>query len=159
MPEPSVEVLGVYRVRATDELVLDRMEYAYSVEQKATTEDRMAAEQESREFFESIALVEVLVHNRDKRFRVGDFTQRVGPGPTRDDWQVAWADAYLTPDGDALAAERWGRDVPRGDLRVAFFLHFWDDTRLLATSYGDVRCPPIEVMPERLERLIPYHTV
>src|ERR1051326_8818175 len=109
MPEPSVEVLGVYRVRATDELVLDRMEYAYSVEQKATTEDRMAAEQESREFFESIALVEVLVHNRDKRFRVGDFTQRVGPGPTRDDWQVAWADAYLTPDGDALAAEQIGR--------------------------------------------------
>ena len=159
MPEPSVEVLGVYRVQATDELIRDRVEYSYAADQKATTEDRTAAEEESREFLESIALVELLIHNRDERFDVGDFTQRVGPGPTRDNWQVAYGEAYLTPDGEALACERWGSDVPPGDLRVAFFLHFWDGNRPLATSYGDVRCPPVAAMPERLERLVPYENV
>ena len=159
MPKPSVEVLGVYRVRATDELIRERIEYSYPADQKATVEDRIKAEQESREFLESVALIEALIHNRDKRFKVGDFTQRVGPGPTRDNWQVAWAEAYLTPDGEALAAERWGRDVPAGDLRVAFFLHFWDSSRSLATSYGDVSCPPVTAMPERLERLVPYENV
>jgi hypothetical protein len=158
MPEPTVEVLGVYRVRATDELIRDRVEYSYPRDRVATKEGRAVAENESREFLESIALVEGLIHNRDDRFNIGDFTQRV-VGLDRKNWQAAYAEAFLTPDGEALAAKRWTSEIPPGDLRVAFFLHFWDSATPLTTSYGDIRCPPVTAMPARLERLVPYENV
>jgi hypothetical protein len=69
------------------------------------------------------------------------------------------AEAFLTPDGKALAAKRWSFDVPPGDLRLAFFLHVWNAATPLRTSYGDIRCPPPTAMPERLERLVPYQNV
>ena len=153
MPEPSVEVIGVYRVRVTDALIQERVQYSYSRDAVATRDGCSAVERECRDFLESIVLVEALVRNRDGRFDVGDFTQRVGD--TRDNWQVAYAEAFLTPDGEALASTR-SYEVPPGDLRVAFFVHFWDEERPLATSYGDVDCPTPTAMPERLERLVPY---
>jgi hypothetical protein len=158
MPNPSVEVLGVYQVRATDELIRDRIESSCPPETVATREGRAAAEQECRKDIESIVLVEARIQNRDERFDIGDFTQRVD-GLARDNWQAAYAEAFLTPDGEALAAERWTPDIPPGDLRIAFFLHFWDSTTPLTTTYGDTRCPAVTVMPERLERLVPYENV
>jgi hypothetical protein len=152
--ESTIEVLSVYRVRPTDELIRDRIECSYPPESMATNEARIAAERESREFLGSIVLIEALIHNRDERFDIGDFTQRV-PGTTEDNWQAAYAEAFLTPDGEALVAKR----VPPGDLRVAFFLHVWDSATPLTTSYGDVSCAPPAAMPERLERLIPYENV
>jgi hypothetical protein len=156
--EPSVEVLGVYRVRATDELIQDRIQYSYPPPDARTREQHLALERECREYLESIVLVEALIRDRDQRFDVGDFTQRVG-GATRQDWQVAYAEAFLAPDGESLAARRWSSQVPPGDLRVAFFLHYWDSARRLASSYGDVDCPAAAAMPERLERLVPYENV
>lgn len=154
--EPSVEVLGVYQVRATDELIRDRIQYSYSEDDVKTKEGRAAVERESREFLESIVLVEVVIHGCDERFDVGDFTQRIDGN--RDNWQVAYAEAFLTPDGEALASEH-SHDVPADDLRVAFFLHFWDSKKPLASSYGDIDCPAVRTMPERLERLVPYENV
>lgn len=156
MAEPSVEVLGVYQVRATDELIQDRIQYSYSEDDVKTEEGRAAAERESREVLESIVLIEAMIHGRDERFDVGDFTQR--DGDNRDNWQTAYAEAFLTLDGEAIVAED-ADDAPAGDLRVAFFLHFWDSKRPLASSYGDIDCPAVKAMPERLERLVPYENV
>jgi hypothetical protein len=152
MAEPYVEVLGVYQVRATDALI----QYSYSKDDVKTKEGRAAAEHECSEFLESIVLVEIAIHDCDERFDVGDFTQRVGEN--RDNWQVAYAEAFLTPDGEALASEP-SHDGPMGDLRVAFFLHFWDSKKPLASSYGDIVCPAVAPIPERLERLVPYENV
>ena len=157
MAEPWIEVLGVYRVKATDELIRDKIEYSYGLDTVASKESRMAAEEECREFLESIVLIEVLVHNRDKRFAVGDFLQRM-EGVPRDRWQVAYAEAFLTPDGTSVIPTQ-GYDVPPGDLRIAFFLHFWDSSKPLASNYGDVHCPASKPMPERLEKLVPYYNV
>ena len=88
MAEPWIEVLGVYRLRATDELIRDRIQYSYGLDTVASKESRMVAEQECREYLESIVLIEALVHNRDERFAVGDFAQRV-EGGLRDNWQGA----------------------------------------------------------------------
>jgi len=157
MAEPWIEVLGVYRLKATDELIRDKIEYSYGLETITSEEDRMMAEEECREFLESIVLIEALVHNRDERFAVGHFLQRM-EGIPRDRWQVAYAEAFLTPDGASVIPTR-GYDVPPGDLRIAFFLHFWDSSKPLASSYGDIHCPAPGLMPERLERLVPYYNV
>jgi hypothetical protein len=158
MTQPTIDVLGVYRVRATDALIADRLEYSYSPDQVDTPKKRRAVEREAREFIESVALIEVLVRNPDKRFDVGDFTQRVD-GVSRDDWQVAYAEAFLTPDGTSLADDQEASDIAKAGLRIAFFLHLWDAKKPLVTSYGDVQCPSVSEMPERLERLVPYENV
>jgi len=77
-------MLGVYQVRATDGLIQDRIQYSYSEDDVKTKEGRAAAERECREFLESTVLVEVLIHDCDERFDVGE--------------------AFLTPDGEAMVA-------------------------------------------------------
>jgi len=158
MTQPTIEVLGTYRVRATEALIQDRVEYSYGPDQVDTPEKRAAAEQESREFIESVVLIEALVRHPDGRFDAGDFTQRLD-GVARDSWQAAYAEAFLAPDGTSLAADQESSDAPEGDIRIAFFLHFWDATKPLVTSYGDIQCPAVDEMPERLERLVPYENV
>ena len=107
---------------------------------------------------ESTVLVEVFVRNRDGRFKVGDFSQPQD-GVPRDNWQVAWAEAYLSEDGESLFVERWG-DAPKADtFRVAFFIHCWNPNAPLLTSYGERRCPEVNKMPERLHKLVPYEPV
>jgi hypothetical protein len=156
MSQPSIEVLGVYRVRATDALIQDRIEYSYSSDQVSTPDDRRAVEQECREFIESVALIEAVVRNADERFDIGDFTQRLD-GVPRGNWQAAYDEAWLTPDGTSRSS---GSHTGAGaDLRIAFFLHCWDTGKPLVSSYGDIHCPAVSEMPERLARLVPYENV
>lgn len=95
------------------------------------------------------------MENRDGRFSTGDFSQ-AQDGVPRDNWQVAWAEAFLTLDGNSLLVERWKEPPEGSDLRVAFFMHFWDEMKPLLTSYNEVRCPPVSEMPTRLKKLVPY---
>jgi hypothetical protein len=68
-------------------------------------------------------------------------------------------EGYFSPDGqERIPAESF--DVPKVEsLRIAFFLHFWNPTAPLRTSYGELLCPQPEPMPERLARLIPFEPV
>ncbi|MFZ1103453.1 MAG: hypothetical protein WAN86_11540, partial [Hyphomicrobiaceae bacterium] len=85
----------------------------------------------------------------------GEFAQ-AAIGVSRGNWQVAWAEAYLSPDGASLAVQRWSPAPAAGDLRIAFFIHFWDPTLPLQSSYGEIACPQPQPMPDRLERLVPF---
>jgi hypothetical protein len=151
MPDPSVEVLGVYELRVTDELFREQFEILFP---DVPQNGRDAAEQEIRQQLRSTALVELLVRNSDDRFSVDDFTQ-----PDEDLqphlWQVAYLEAYLAADGET----RMDDPPDSGDIRVAFYLHYFDPARPLRTSYGDVQCPAAQPMPERLQRLVPYEPV
>jgi len=156
MSKSQVEVLGVYRLPVTKELFRKQFETLY--EHPMSKQQRAEAQRRCWEQLSSIVLVEVTVRNRDDRFDVSHFTQPQ-EGVPEANWQVAWAEAYLTPDGEALLVER-GSDPPKsGDLRVAFFMHFWQPEKPLRTSYGDVTCPIVQEMPERLARLVPYEPV
>jgi hypothetical protein len=121
-------------------------------------QERAQAERQCREQLNSVALIEAMVHDRDDRFNVGQFTQPQD-GVPQTNWQVAYDEAFLTLDGESLAVERGERAPEVGDLRVAFFLHFWQPDKPLRTSYGEVACPSAEDMPERLARLVPYEPV
>jgi hypothetical protein len=156
MTEASIEVLGVYRVAVTDDLLREQLDILYPPE--GSSVDRAAAEHQVREQFSSTVLVEALVHNRDASFDIGDFTQPDERRP-HDSWQAAYAEAFLSSDGEALVVDRWSPAPESGDLRVAFFIHYWDPGRPLRTTYGDVQCPPPHVMPDRLARLVPYEPV
>mgnify|MGYP000495343401 CR=1 FL=1 len=153
MAKPTVDVLGVYSIPVTDDLLREQTDILHGAD--LTGDAREDAEEDVREQLESTVLIEVLVRNRDKRFDVGDFSQ-AQDGVPRDSWQVAWAEAYLSEDGNQLLVERWG-DAPKADsFGVAFFIHYWNPAAPLLTSYGEVRCPTVNKMPERLQKLVPY---
>jgi hypothetical protein len=156
MAAPSIEVLGVHRLTVTEDLLREQMEILYPP--RAGDIDRAGAEQHVRDQLDSTVLIEALVRNRDGHFDIGDFTQPDESLP-RSNWQVAWAEAYLSADGEALAVERWSPAPASGDLRVAFFLHYWDPGRPLRSSYGDLQCPLPKGMPKRLAKLVPYEPV
>ena len=96
-------------------------------------------------------LIELVVEGRDDRFDMGNFGQ-----PDLD--QAPYLERFLSDDGTQVIAEDF--DVPEGPkLRCAFFLHFFDPAHPLGTSYGPVSVPPVQPMPDRLERLAPYEPV
>ena len=151
MPSPTIEILGVHRLSVSNELVREQQSVLYS-------DDDPDAEAATREQLESTVLMEAVVRNRDSRFSVEEFTQPQ-QGVDRDNWQVPWAEAFLAPDGETLVVERWSDPPQTGDLRVAFYLHYWQSEAPLLTSYGSVACPTPTPMPERLARLVPYEPV
>lgn len=156
MNEPKIEVLGVHRLAVTEELFREQFDTLYGY--PMSKEERAQAERQCREQLASIVLVEAIVRDRDERFDVGQFTQPQD-GVPEESWQVAYAEGYLSPDGETLAVERWSEPPESGDLRVAFFMHFWQPNKPLRSSYGEVICPPVQEMPERLARLVPYEPV
>jgi hypothetical protein len=162
MGAPEIKVLGVYRLDVTEDVFREQFSVLYPEELPSSADpdipNRTTAERYIREQLKSIVLVEVHVIDRDESFSMNDFIQE---HPTIDDGgdQAAWAEAFLTPDGSSLAVERNACMPDAGDLRIAFYMHFWDTTLPLRTSYGEIACPPPVAMPERLELLVPFEPV
>jgi hypothetical protein len=155
MTDPIVKVLGVYRLNVTAELFAKQLSILHPNDAGVS---RAEAERQIREQLCSVVLIEAVVVNRDQHFDASDFTQaQIGLPSNR--WQAAWAEAYLSPDGTALAAKRWSPAPAYGDLRIAFFFHYWNETVPLQTSYGEIMCPAPQPMPSRLERLVPFISV
>ena len=153
---PRIEVAGVYRLHLTPEMFREQLDILYG--EPMSSSQRREAERQCRELLEGVVLVEVVVRNPDECFDLADFTQpRIGIPEDR--WQVPWAEAYLSVDGDSLAVERWSDPGPAGDLRIAFFMYDWQPDIPLRSSYGEVACPQVQEMPERLARLVPYEPV
>jgi hypothetical protein len=150
MPEPKIEVLGVCKVPLTDELLAEAMELKYGYLGASNSRERRAAEEQLKRELSSIVLIEVLAKNLDERFDVGDFAQ-----PHED--QVAYDEAYLSLDGTQVLSR--GDPPPDDTQRIVFFLHFCDPERPLKSSYGDMTCPLVQPMPERLAGLVPYQPV
>ncbi len=143
----AVQVLGAYRVKLTQKLFLHALEVKYTGCGLQGDECRQA-EKATLEELSNVVLLEVLVSKRDKRFDVGDFGQKGSD-------QAPYDEHFLSEDGSRVIAE--GFDVPAGKtLRCAFFLHFFDPTKPLETSYGQATVPPIRPMPARLRKLVPY---
>ena len=153
MEEPTIEVLGVYRLRVTNEMFREQFRILYGRDAAVWFPGKN--ERRCREWLESAVLIEVMVSNRDERFDMGAFTQRRDDLP-RESWQVAWAEAFLSADGTARVVKQFGEAPASGDLRIAFYVHFWDSAKPLCSSYGDIKCPSPTPMPERLEKLVPY---
>lgn len=148
--EPSVEVLGTYRVDGGKSAVKRAFELQYEGLRLSRTEKKEAL-RGIQELFAGLVLLEVRVMGRDDAFEVGDFKQAGSD-------QGPYDEAFLSDDGTSLVTR--GFSVPDVEpLRVAFFLHFFNPASPLETSYGPVEVPPLQDMPRRLQELMPYEPV
>ena len=146
---PSIELIGVYQVEFTKELFEKAWEMKYggtNLSQKQEQEARQYVQEE----LSSIVLIEVIVKKPDDSFDIGDFLQ------TNSD-QTAYDEAFLTLDGsNVISRFQQPNDT---ELRIAFFLHFFDPAHPISTSYGELYVNEIKEMPARLADLIPYEPI
>lgn len=151
MPKPDIKVLAVCQVKLTPKLFKEAMEIKYGG-MKLSHSQRESAEELVREEITSAVLIELLVTNPDQRFDLSDFHQ------TGSD-QAAYDEVYLTEDGQSIMSDV-SFDGPKSEnFRLAFFLHYFEPDKPLITSYGKLTLPPVQEMPERLIKLIPYHPI
>lgn len=149
----KVELIGVYQLPVTAELIAEQAEVLYGDE---ASSDEIA---QARRQLESTVLVEVLVSNADADFDLDAFMQE-DPRLPPESWQVAWAEAFLSADGQRLLVER-GEPLPEGQatFRVAFYIHWWRAELELSSSYGSLPGAPPVPMPARLRQLAPYEPI
>lgn len=156
MENANIEILGIYKVPISETLITEIMELSYKTPISEKVESIIR--NQCKELLENTVLIEVIVHNSDNTFEITDFTQRNKKIP-KENWQVAWAETYLDEFGENLVVERWSNPPNTQKLRIAFFIHEWNDEIPLSSSYGDFTCPKPEVMPDRLINLVPYEPV
>ena len=146
----KAELIGVYGLPVDDALVTAQARELYGDNPEP---DQLT---QTREQLNSAALVEVAISGADPTFDVGDFVLEDRSLP-RDNWQAAWAEAFLTTDGQQVLVKRWSsRPMDQNDFRVAFYIHYWKTGNRLLSSYGPLPASLPSPMPERLKRLVPY---
>jgi hypothetical protein len=143
MSEPSIRVLGVYKPEIPSSVYR---------EQWQVTESDSATDAH----FEKLALIEAVVSYADERFTMKDLGQTVDVPGFRRHAQCAYDEALLSAVGNTLIDRRMKCVYGTGDLRFAFYLHFYDPARPLESPYGLVECPTIRPVPVRLKILVPY---
>jgi hypothetical protein len=148
---PAVRILGAHRLQVSEELISSAVEAKFP-NAMIKWWKRGAIRREVKAELSLVALIEVEILGADGRLQIGDFRQS-------DSDQVAYDEAYLSPDGEQVVS-RDINETPGGpNVRVGFFLHHFDWTQPLMTSYGPVKVPRPSPMPERLARLMPYEPV
>ena len=150
MDSPKLEIIGVYRIPFTEELYKKAYEVKYSG-YSIPFWRKGKIKKTLKEELSSIALIEIIVKKPDNKFNMGDFGQ-----PNSD--QAPYDEAFLNPEGTQIISR--GFDVPNSDeIRILFFLHFFDPEQPLKTSYGQLTCPKIKEIPDRLKQIIDYEPI
>jgi hypothetical protein len=122
-----------------------------------TPEERQKWEDDLRFYMDDAAVLEALVENPDARFDPRDFTQ-IDPSNPKDHSEMAWNETFLTADGETVIDTDYKQRLPAAErYRVVFVIHRWERRLPLGSSYGELRPPPMQPLPERLWRLAPYH--
>jgi len=173
---PSLKVIGLYSLSAEPEAYSrfireqiashDPANFSEDTKEKLrrlgrdpqpdTDEDRQELEEEFRFHMDDAAVLEVMVTNPDASFDIGKFVQP-NPAQSKNFWQVAWNEKFLTPDGATLINLNRTQKLPDvSQYRVVFVIHFWKPNLPLRSSYGELTLPAQQPLPERLWRLTPY---
>jgi len=143
MANPKITVLGVYKPQIASAVYRGQWQVTGS---DAATDAH----------FEKLVLIEATVSNAEERFQMKDLGQTVDiPGFSRQ-FQCAYDEALLSSDGGTLIARRMKCVYGTGQLRFAFYLHFYDPHLPPETPYGQVYCPAIQPVSDRLRILVPY---
>ena len=137
----TLEILGVYRLLVSDAL--------FEV-QNQLYED----EDQTRLHFDKLVLVEAIVHGTHD-LKIDDLGQE---SPDYG-YQIAHHGTLLSSDGGTVVRRGNGRIYGTPPLRFAFYLHFYDPQIPLRWTHGEIQCPTVQEMPERLQRLVPYTPV
>ena len=138
MSESTFTVLGVYKPHIPEEIYQQQWQVSGS-------------DEDTREHFDGLVLIEAILDDPGGTFKPEHVGQQY-----QNSLQCMYDEAVLSPDGESLIR----RDIQclkaTGPLRIAFYLHFYDPRRPIEWSQGKAECPPIEPIPDRLKRLVPY---
>ena len=142
--EPRIEILGVYKPEISKAV--------YHEQWQVTASDEL-----TDAHFKDLVLIEALVEGVDDKFSLGDMGQNVVLEGSPEHFQCAYDEALLSADGNSVIKRDMNCVKGSGQLRFAFYLHFYDAERPLQWSYGEVKCSAVVAVPERLKRLVPYN--
>jgi len=145
MPEPKIEILGVYKPFIPDDV--------YQEQWNVTGSD-----EDAKAHFENLVLIEALAHDASGSFKMREIGQQMAATEKfAGNFQCAYDEALLSADGETLIEKRRKCVHGTGTLRFAFYLHFYDASKALATPFGEVVGPSIQPVPARLMMLVPYN--
>ena len=150
--KPLIQPIAVYAVPVDAAPIRKELDVFYE------SEGLLAETAAYRARLIPLALIEVVVSGADERFDVGDFTQEM-EFADEEIWQVAYDEAFLSPDGQALVR----RDIGCADAvsggRICFYFHLYDPGRPMLWTYGEFQCPAPVPVPEHLAALVPYEPI
>ncbi len=140
----EVKILGVYRPEISEETYQEQS-------------DALGDDAQIKEHFAGLVLVEASALGVEGELDLVHLGQQ--PSTTDDPgyFQCAYDEALLTADGEVLVDRRMGCVHGSGELRFAFYLHFFDLQRPIHFKGTDLQTPEVASAPERLVRLVPYN--
>ncbi|MEP6962719.1 MAG: hypothetical protein ABI995_11625 [Acidobacteriota bacterium] len=145
MAEPTLTVIGVYRPAISAE--------TWQQQWQVTDNDDA-----TRKHFDELVLIEVMVEGLSGPLDLGQFGQMNADHPGDFQWmQVVYDEGLLSADGEMLIERAMDCVRGTGPLRFAAYLHMYDPERPLQWQGGTVICPPMEDVPARLIRIMPYN--
>ena len=145
MAEPTLTIIGVYTPQISAE--------AWQEQWEVTADD-----EQTREHFEKLVLLEAIVDGLVEPFDMGKFGQLQAEYPDDPDrMQVGYDEGLLSSDGEALIQRKLNCVRGTGPLRFAAYLHLYDPERPLQWQQGEAKCPPVKDVPIRLILLVPYN--
>lgn len=142
--EPRLTVIGVYR----------------PVISKKTWHEQwqvIGNDEATREHFRRLVLIEAKVDGLDEPFDFGKFGQMQPDHPDDPRYmQCGYDEGLLSADGETLISRQMDCVCGSGQLRFAVYLHLYDPERPLQWQHGLIICPPVQDVPARLMKLMPY---
>ncbi len=110
MPEPRIEILGVYRPHIPEDV--------YQEQWQVTGSD-----EDTKEHFDSLVLIEAIIHDVNDQFKIIKIGQQPPPSNDPKYFQVPYDEALLSSDGETLIQRKMNCVHGTGSLRFAFYLH------------------------------------
>jgi hypothetical protein len=145
MEHPYLTVLGVYRPIISTE--------TWQEQWQVTGDD-----DQTKEHFDKLVLIEAIVEGLDEQFDMSKFGQMQPDHPDDPRYmQVGYDEALLSADGETMIHREMNCVRGTGQLRFAVYLHLYHPDRPLQWQAGAVSCPPIQDAPLRLMMLMPYN--
>jgi hypothetical protein len=139
---PSLTVLGCYKPDISPETWQEQWEVT-------------ASDDDTKEHFDGLVLLELLAEDLDERFDFNEFAQaHLSGDPGRA--MAPYDEGLLSLDGETLLSREMGCITGPGPVRFAFYLHYYDPARPLTWSYGEFLAPPVQPAPVRISMLMPY---
>ncbi|GFO80608.1 MAG: hypothetical protein A49_02350 [Methyloceanibacter sp.] len=134
-PLRAVRVIGIHQVAPSPQQFEEALDIMWGDDLRGAELER--AQQNVREHFEGLYLLEVEVEPADADVDWGEFTQPIDDTP-RENWQAPWDERAVGDDGT-----RW-----------AFFLHYLDPNRPLLTPIGECPLPRPTPTPQHLADIV-----
>jgi hypothetical protein len=156
MTTPTARVLGVFSLPEIEKYV---EAHYHDFAPPRTPKEVEAFKETIRDVLRRTVLVEVEINNKDSNFNPDNFRQNIDDNEK--EWGHHWGSLFdircLSHDGSELLAEDpFSFPESLSSFRAVVFIRCWDSSRALMSSYGELSCPPISEMPQRLQRLTPY---